>query len=203
MIHEARQEALQGHSILVVEDDPLISWDVEEILKSAGAEVVAARTGVSAMREAGGARLSGAVLDYDAGNQFIHPLCRKLEHRNLPFVFYTASAKAPYLVPVVLKPADPDRIVGAVKFAIAENGERVLVAPPCAAGDQTLSDVIRHIKEGEERVERVKRIIVRLSESGFDTSAAYGLISAMNRTLEIMRERQRTSMLASWKPNGA
>lgn len=196
------QRHLHGYSILLSEQDPLICWDAEETLKSAGAAVIVAATPLAALREADRSSLSAAVLGDITDEALTEPLCRKLEGRNLPFVFYTRRAAAPRLVPVVQKPADPEKLIGAVKFAIAEGSERsgqTLLAP--AAQNNTLSEIARYILEGEARIERVQRIVRKLSERGCDTSAADGLIRAMEYSLKLFRDRQRSLTIAAWKPD--
>ncbi len=193
---------LQGYSILLTEQDPLICWDAEETLKSAGAAVITAATPLAALREANRSSLSAAVLGDIDDDALTEPLCRKLEGRNLPFVFYTKRAAAPRLVPVVQKPADPQSLIGAVKFAIMEGWERsgdTLLAPD--AQNKTLSEIARRILEGEVRAERVRRIIRELSKRGCDTSAADGLVRAMEYSLKLFRDRQRSLTIAVWKPD--
>ena len=56
--------ALVGCTILLVEDEPLVALDIADALKSAGADVVIARTLKDAVYEAMASTLTAAVIDH-------------------------------------------------------------------------------------------------------------------------------------------
>src|SRR5438552_3510338 len=83
---------LTGRSILVVEDEPLISLEMTAIFESAGAKVHVARTLADAVRLLGHGDLSAAVLDFGLGSEHVSALCGCLRERSVPFMFYTGHA---------------------------------------------------------------------------------------------------------------
>ena len=105
---------LTGRSILVVEDEPLISLEMAALFESVGAKVLQAKTVAEAFERADG--VSAAVLDYGLAKS--EPaLCGVLKERNIPFMFYTGYADVqddhPYTV-VVEKPATADALLTAM-----------------------------------------------------------------------------------------
>jgi CheY-like chemotaxis protein len=113
--------ALSGHSILVVEDEPLIALDLRETLERAGAYVFAATQLSHALQLAGHPDLSAAVLDYRLGDDDSTAICSILEQLAVPFVFYSGYDDMQQLWPHatrVPKPADGSRIVEAVAGAL-------------------------------------------------------------------------------------
>jgi DNA-binding response OmpR family regulator len=108
---------LAGHTILVVEDEPLIALDLRATLEAAGARVVCA-TAEQATRAAEQGRLSAAILDARPGSSDHRPIARRLRQDGVPFLFYSTHAPEDVTTvrgaPVVLKPERPDEIVAAV-----------------------------------------------------------------------------------------
>ena len=113
----------QGRRILVVEDEPLITFLLEDALMIAGAQTVvqAARVAealsaiTTAMSEGG---IDAAVIDYSlADGQSALPVADRLAALGVPFVFatgYEASAvnKGQHLkAPVITKPYGPAEVV--------------------------------------------------------------------------------------------
>ena len=112
-----------GRRILVVEDEPLITFLLEDALMIAGAGAVvqAARLAeamsaiTTAMADGG---LDAAVIDYTlADGQSALPVADRLAELGVPFVFatgYEASAvnKGRHVdAPVISKPYDPEEVV--------------------------------------------------------------------------------------------
>ena len=108
------KENLQGVTILIVEDEPLIRLDLQQILEKAGARVLSADSAESARGFVEDPDLSGAVLDWIDAD-----ICRRLTERGVPFVFYSGRAASAFKgwqhVPVVSKPAMPKDIVAALE----------------------------------------------------------------------------------------
>jgi CheY-like chemotaxis protein len=100
---------LAGRSILVVEDDPLVHFDVTSRLEAVGATVYGASQLEKALGLADRPELSAGVLDFDLGNADSSPVCWKLVRRRIPFVFYTGRIYGAFrqwpTIPVVLKPS--------------------------------------------------------------------------------------------------
>jgi CheY-like chemotaxis protein len=101
--------------ILLVEDEPLIAYDVERNLRSAGARVITAAHLETALYMTDHPDLSGAVVDLRLGSDSAMPICRHLADRNLPFIVHTGYAADAVrqewpLVPIMQKPAVPEAI---------------------------------------------------------------------------------------------
>jgi CheY-like chemotaxis protein len=80
---------LVGRCILLVEDEPLISLDIQARLEAAGAHVRAASRLDRALTLASRDDLSAGVLDFNLGNADSTLVCWKLFDRGIPFLFHT------------------------------------------------------------------------------------------------------------------
>jgi DNA-binding response OmpR family regulator len=109
--------SLAGRTILIVEDEPLISLDIVTTFRSAGATAVAARSLAEAHRLVERKDLSAAVLDFGLGDGDAEQLCHRLTERHVPFVLHsgyshtTAAFRTGVSVP---KPARCDDLIRAV-----------------------------------------------------------------------------------------
>ena len=112
---------LAGRSVLIVEDEPLIAFDIIQAFEGAGAEVKAARTLAEAKCLVEGDGLSGAVIDFGLGNDEADGLCDRLTERKIPFVLHSGfshvgdACRSGIVVP---KPANPTRLVDALAEAL-------------------------------------------------------------------------------------
>ncbi len=83
---------LAGARILVVEDDFLISTEIDSILAGAGATVVGpCRTVAQAERLIAGDHISAAILDFRLGHDTTLPVAEQLHRNGIPFVFFTGQ----------------------------------------------------------------------------------------------------------------
>jgi DNA-binding response OmpR family regulator len=108
---------LAGRSILVVEDEPLISLDMAAVFESAGAKVLPARNVAEALGLIEQAGVSAAVLDFGLGGESVSTLCGHLRERGIPFMFYTGNGDVQGSYPgtvVVEKPASGKTLVTAM-----------------------------------------------------------------------------------------
>ena len=81
--------ALQGLSILVVEDEPLIGMDIKTALEQAGAHVTATTTVRHALILVEHDGLAAAIMDHALADGDSTELCRRLKARGIPYVSYT------------------------------------------------------------------------------------------------------------------
>jgi DNA-binding response OmpR family regulator len=116
---------LDGQSILVVEDEPLILVDVQCALEEVGACVLPATTVQEALDLLLAHRITASVIDYKLQGGTAEGLCHQLAERKIPFVIYSGDpnvAGGGSNWEVVLKPAEPGMLVArlcAVVFANA------------------------------------------------------------------------------------
>ena len=119
--HGKRAPALHGARILVVEDDFLISTELDMILADAGATVVGpCRTLAQAERVIEGNQISAAILDFRLGNATTLPVAAQLHHHGIPFVFFTGQTNSSQIesacpgAKVISKPFQRRTIVAAL-----------------------------------------------------------------------------------------
>jgi len=102
--------------VLIVEDEPLLAWELELSLAAAGAVIIGpASTLSSGMALAEDGDLDAAVIDYRLGQEEAVPLAAMLYQRGTPFVIHTGHGTTSdggwWSAPIVRKPSNPDRIV--------------------------------------------------------------------------------------------
>ncbi len=82
---------LDNKTVLIVEDEPFIAFDLADAIADAGATVVGPALTV---REAGEALDSDmpslALLDINIGTDMVWPIAQRLHDRGVPFVFVSA-----------------------------------------------------------------------------------------------------------------
>jgi DNA-binding response OmpR family regulator len=108
---------LAGHSVLVVEDEPLIALDIADAMRTAGATVLTAQRVADGLRLSCHPGLSAAVVDFGLSDGEGTELCKLLNERGVPFVLYTGFADVDQNVRpgiVIRKPATPYQLVTAV-----------------------------------------------------------------------------------------
>jgi CheY-like chemotaxis protein len=81
--------ALAGHTILIVEDEPLIALAIVEDFTAAGASVHTAYNLCDRLRLADHPDLSAAVVDFGLSDGKGSALCERLNERQVPFVLHT------------------------------------------------------------------------------------------------------------------
>ncbi len=113
--------ALDGARVLVVEDNFLISADLESTLADAGAEIVGpCRTAGDAVATLDGHAVSVAILDFQLVGHTSMSVVRQLVRRHIPFLFYTGQLDAEKIEAewpgcrIISKPAPLQTIVTAV-----------------------------------------------------------------------------------------
>ena len=112
---------LQGQLVLLAEDEPLIAFDMEEILRMAGADVLVAPDFDSAMLASGRSNVTVAVLDYRLGQQTIEPVCIRLDTRRLPYVITTGDGAMPIVGgKALLKPVEASLLIAALMQVLAQ-----------------------------------------------------------------------------------
>jgi CheY-like chemotaxis protein len=112
-------DLLDGRSILVADDEPIIGLDIADALRGQGATVVSAHNVKAALALAATADLSAAVLDINLAGEDCSLICHQLAERSIPFLFHTGYTAMPVLdkwpdAPVLRKPAPAAEIMKAI-----------------------------------------------------------------------------------------
>jgi DNA-binding response OmpR family regulator len=127
--------ALAGHTILIVEDEPLIALAIVEDFTAAGASVHTAYNLCDRLRLADHPDLSAAVVDFGLSDGKGSALCERLNERQVPFVLhtgYTHVHEACQSGIVVPKPAAAGQLVSAIERLLQGGSD----APKCSGSRQ-------------------------------------------------------------------
>ncbi len=85
---------LAGHDILLVEDETMVSFLIEEMLGQLGAtEVRHAGRLAAGLKQVDTKTPTLAILDVNIGGETVFPLAERLEALNVPFVFITGYGR--------------------------------------------------------------------------------------------------------------
>jgi DNA-binding response OmpR family regulator len=123
---------LSGAYVLLVEDDFLVSVDLEAALAAAGAEVIKSRTLRDGLALADQEPFAAAILDIRLGRESVAPVARRLAERGIPFFFYSGQVDIDAIRTewperkVIWKPARPRAIIDTIAEVIA--GRRAATA---------------------------------------------------------------------------
>jgi DNA-binding response OmpR family regulator len=122
---EVFMQTLTGVHVLIVEDEPLVALDIADAFKSAGAEVVIARTLGDAMHQAETQDLTAAVIDHVLHDGLTtSDVCAKLKERDIPFIVYSGFSKLQGACAdgeLVHKPASPTMLLAALQGVLADH----------------------------------------------------------------------------------
>ena len=114
----------QPRSILIVEDEPLISMMLEDFVQSLGHSVAAiCETVGDALGAIEGNSFDMAILDVNLKGENVWPVARALRERSVPFVLASGGHVDPppsefATVPMIDKPYTIDRIKPAIDRAV-------------------------------------------------------------------------------------
>ncbi|MFA5901061.1 MAG: response regulator [Hyphomicrobium sp.] len=107
-------DRLDGHSVLLVEDEPFILLDVQQGLEAAGARVLPAFSVPEALALLASETVTASVLDFMLDGGTADDLCHQLVERKIPFVIYSGYSDVEGECrrwEIVQKPADPAELV--------------------------------------------------------------------------------------------
>ena len=125
-----KRPSLDGRSILIVEDEPLIVMDITQAFEGTGAALTTTNSLHQALVLVEHDGLAGAILDHALGDGDSTLLYERLRERGIPFIIYSgfANEKARARAPHVSKPAAPGELVAAMEELI--RGSSQAVSPP-------------------------------------------------------------------------
>jgi PAS domain S-box-containing protein len=124
----ANRTAIEGRSILVVEDEPLVSMDIEASLSEGGCHVVGPAGNVdSARRLIASARYDAALLDVNLADQPVDELAAALRKKGVPFAFVTGHGRDALPegfteAPLLSKPFGTEELLATVRELVGERG---------------------------------------------------------------------------------
>lgn len=121
------RQALEGETILLVEEQSAVSRPIQKSLEASGAEVLVARDAGEALTRIGQFEVSAAVLSWLPDNLQCRALARRLQQRGVRFILCAAELPAENAawkgVPILRKPVRPREVVKAVTLLIGAGGE--------------------------------------------------------------------------------
>jgi DNA-binding response OmpR family regulator len=113
---------LDGATILLVEDEPLVGMEVESVLRDAGArDVTLCGSVTAALACADHDGFNIAILDVRLHDGMVIPVARRLAERGVPFLFYTGQTRTDPIFAewpdstIITKPARDQTILNAVE----------------------------------------------------------------------------------------
>jgi two-component sensor histidine kinase/CheY-like chemotaxis protein len=127
-----KKSNLNGKKAIVVEDEPLVSMELESTLAARGCEIVGtAGTLEKAKRLVEDADFDFALLDLNLSGQPVSEVAAKLTQRNIPFAFVSGYGREALPqgfqdVPIVRKPTDGVELVAAVERLICKEAPSVI-----------------------------------------------------------------------------
>ncbi len=118
---------LSGLSVVVVEDEMMVSLLLEDMLSTLGChDVVHAASVGTALEEIAKAMPDVAVLDVNLGNEMVYPVAEKLNVAGVPFVFTTGYGRGAIKLewaarPCVQKPFNIGAFATALRAALGSS----------------------------------------------------------------------------------
>ena len=127
--------SVRKRAVLMVEDELVITLDLERAIMDAGGFPVGPATTVSgALRLLNVERVNGAILDVDLRGEDVTPVVDALLDRGIPFIFHTGISLPSELyqrcpdVPVHTKPVAAEALIGSLGALLARGEERPAAA---------------------------------------------------------------------------
>ena len=88
------EQLLKDRSILIVEDDVVLSTDLAQLLTSGGCKVVLPTTSIaSTLSTIVHYVVDAAILDVNIQNEWVFPVAHALQAAQIPFLFLTAYSR--------------------------------------------------------------------------------------------------------------
>ena len=95
---------LAGKRILLIEDEPLVAMDLEELIRGAGGRIAATASSLAAARDAVEATpCDAALLDANLGGDSVEEIAAALVRKGVPFAF--ATGHGPETLPAAFREA--------------------------------------------------------------------------------------------------
>ena len=185
-----QRPSLEGHSILIVEDEPLIVMDITQAFEGTGAALTTTNTLKHALILVEHDGLSGAILDHALGDENSSLVCQRLKERGIPFMIYSgySTVEGPCKDALhVSKPAADGALVAAMERLI--RGDDALPKPqksPLLVEQQRISDDYRVV---ETQIDQLRNMLA--TRGGVRTDRAAMEAAVVSGTTDLMLLRQR------------
>ena len=183
-----QRPSLEGRSILVVEDEPLIVLDITQAFEVTGAALTTTNTLKHALILVEQDGLSGAILDHALGGENSSMLCARLKERGIPFMIYSgySTVEGPCKDALhISKPAADGALVSAMEGLI--RGDAISTgASPLLAEHQRVSDEYRVV---ENAIYGLRKQVATSDAEVFDRTAMEADIVARTTDLMLLRQR--------------
>ena len=180
-----QRPSLEGRSILIVEDEPLIVMDISQAFEATGAALTTTNTLKHALILVEYDGLSGAILDHALGDGDSSLLCARLKERGIPFIIYSGYATVGGACQGGLhisKPAAEGALVAAMERLIMGDTISNEEIGPLLVEQRRIGDEFRVV---ERAVQELHNLIAARNVDPVDrTEMEAGVIS---RTAELMR----------------
>lgn len=123
--------SLEGHRVLIAEDEPLVALDLALTIEAAGASAIMVHTLEDAIAVARVEPLSAAIVDIKLKDELASPLCALLQCLDVPFVIYSGAdiAQFKYKRWVIPKPAPPDLIIAKLRVLVRKPDNFQVLSP--------------------------------------------------------------------------
>jgi CheY-like chemotaxis protein len=124
-VSDSQSAWLNGRTILVVEDETIVSFLIEDMLDELGCRTVWQAGGVSeALALLDERRPDAVVLDANLSGEFAFPIAARLAEMNVPFVFATGYGRSGIpnewaSRPVIQKPFTRDTLEAALRLLLS------------------------------------------------------------------------------------
>jgi DNA-binding response OmpR family regulator len=144
-----QRPSLEGHSILIVEDEPLIVMDITQEFEATGAALTTTNTLKHAVILVEHDGLSGAILDHALPDGDSSLLCARLKERGIPFLMYSGLntvAGACAGAPRIAKPAAEGALVAAMERLFLGNTFSNIEIGPLLVEQRRISDEFRVVE---------------------------------------------------------
>ena len=145
-----QRPSLEGRSILIVEDEPLIAMDITQAFEGTGAALTTTNTLKHALILVEHDGLSGAILDHALGDGNSSLLCQRLKERGIPFIIYSgySTVEGPCKDGLhISKPASDGVLVAAMEGLIRGDTKPAPAISPLLAEQRQVADEYRVLEK--------------------------------------------------------
>ena len=142
--------SLEGRSILVVEDQPLVALDITQQFEAAGAALTTTNTLHHALILVEHDGLSAAILDHALGDGDSSLLCTRLSERGIPFMIYSGydTIEGPCKDALhISKPAADGALVAAMKGLLMSDAIAKIEIGPLPVEQRRIADEYRAVEK--------------------------------------------------------